>query len=88
MVPFPELLASRFPLSRRVAMSPISSFWTHLVIWMGRNPTSLERIHEYLLWSRDKPLHIFILRRYDPSLEDPTEKAHVKAVLELLLPHL
>ncbi|EPS99284.1 hypothetical protein FOMPIDRAFT_1017189 [Fomitopsis schrenkii] len=87
VIPYQELLASLFPLWR-IAMSPISSLWTHLVIWTGRNPTPFERIHEYLLWSRDKPLDIFILRRYDPSLEDPTEKAYVNAVLELLLPHM
>ena len=84
---YQDLLGSLFP-SWRVAMSPISSLWTHLVIWTGRDPTPLDEISEYLSWSRDKPLDIFILRRYDPSLEDRTEKACVQAVVELLLPHM
>lgn len=85
--PYQDLLASLFPLWR-VAMSPISSLWTHFVVWTGRDPTPLDEIREYLSWSRDKPLDIFILRRYDPSLEDRTEKEYVQAVVELLLPHM
>ncbi|KAH9924077.1 uncharacterized protein B0H18DRAFT_955652 [Fomitopsis serialis] len=69
-------------------MSNSSQFWTHFVIWIGRDPTPLSRIRQYLTWSRDRPLEIFILRRFDPSLEDLTEKAQVKAVIEVLLPHI
>ncbi|KAH9916049.1 uncharacterized protein B0H18DRAFT_914471, partial [Fomitopsis serialis] len=69
-------------------MSNSSQFWTHFVIWIGRDPTPLPRICQYLAWSRDRPLEIYFLRRFDPSIEDSTEKAQEKAVIEVLLPHI
>ncbi|TFY60196.1 hypothetical protein EVJ58_g5304 [Rhodofomes roseus] len=87
--PFPECFASVSPLWRE-AMSISSVFWPHFVIWIGRDPTPLPRIREYLAWSRDRPLHIYILRRLDPSasLQAPWERAQVKAVIRVLLPSI
>ncbi|KAH9917344.1 uncharacterized protein B0H18DRAFT_1035035, partial [Fomitopsis serialis] len=69
-------------------MSNISIFWTRLVIWIGRDPTPLSRIYQYLSWSQDRPLDIYVLRRFDPSVQDPNEKARINAIFELLLPHM
>lgn len=85
--PAPECLASVCPIWRE-AMSHISVFWSHLVIWTGRDPTPLSRIRQYLLWSRNHSLDIFIIRRFDVCTDDPTEKNYVRAVIELLLPHM
>ncbi|KAH9924552.1 uncharacterized protein B0H18DRAFT_1011687 [Fomitopsis serialis] len=85
--PFPECLASVSPLWRD-AMSSISMFWTHIVIWIGRNPTPPSRIREYLEWSRGRLLDIHIVRRFDLTLDDATEKAQVDAIMALLLPHM
>ncbi|KAH9937334.1 uncharacterized protein B0H18DRAFT_970110 [Fomitopsis serialis] len=46
-------------------MSGVSRYWTRFVIWIGRDPTPLRRVQEYLDWSRGRPLHIYILRRFD-----------------------
>ncbi|TFY58953.1 hypothetical protein EVJ58_g6094 [Rhodofomes roseus] len=70
------------------AMSNSSEFWTQLVIWTGRDATPLSMVRKYLAGSRDKPLSIHVWRRYDPCVEDRTEKAHVKAIVELLVPHM
>ncbi|TFY60197.1 hypothetical protein EVJ58_g5305 [Rhodofomes roseus] len=83
--PSPECLASVSPAWRE-AMSNSSHFWTRFVIWVGRDPTPLSRIHQHLAWSRNHPLEIYIVRRFDPSMEDPTEKAQVNAAIEALLP--
>ncbi|KZT69152.1 hypothetical protein DAEQUDRAFT_757148 [Daedalea quercina L-15889] len=72
----------------RAAVSSISVFWMSFAIWIGRDPTPLSRIHEYFTYSRDHPLDMYILRRYDPLMEDPTENAQVKAVMDMLLPHM
>ncbi|KAH9924076.1 uncharacterized protein B0H18DRAFT_1013376, partial [Fomitopsis serialis] len=85
--PFPECIASVAPFWRQV-MSAVPDYWTHLVIWIGRDPTPLPRIREYLAWSRGCSLEIYILRRYDPSLRDLTEKAQVRAIMEVLLPSI
>ncbi|KAH9916032.1 uncharacterized protein B0H18DRAFT_1039357 [Fomitopsis serialis] len=85
--PFPESLASIRPLWRSI-MSNISIFWTRLVIWIGRDPTPLSRIHQYLSWSQDRPLDIYVYRRFDQSVQDPNEKARIDAIFELLLPHV
>ncbi|KAH9924536.1 uncharacterized protein B0H18DRAFT_1211793 [Fomitopsis serialis] len=82
-----EYLASVCPLWRE-AMSNISIFWAQLIIWTGTDPTPLTRIRQYLAWSRDQPLHIYIMRRFDPSMQDPTEKAQIRVILDLLLPHV
>ncbi|KAH9833416.1 uncharacterized protein C8Q71DRAFT_773269 [Rhodofomes roseus] len=82
-----EYLASVCPLWR-LSMSCSSIFWQQMVIWIGRDPTPLSRVSEYLRWSRAKPLQIYVLRRFDPSMEDKAEKAHVAAVIKLLLPHV
>ncbi|KAH9924519.1 uncharacterized protein B0H18DRAFT_1011525 [Fomitopsis serialis] len=82
-----EHLASVCPQWRE-AMSSSSIFWAQIVVWTGANPTPLTKIRQYLAWSREQPLHIYVIRRFSPSLEDRTEKAHVKAIVELLLPHV
>ena len=82
-----ECLAVVHPLWRE-AMSLISTFWTSLVIWIGRDSTPLSRVREYLAWSHNDLLDIYVLRKYDPSVYDSTEKAQVTAIVELLLPHL
>ncbi|TFY59220.1 hypothetical protein EVJ58_g5911 [Rhodofomes roseus] len=82
-----EYLASVCPLWR-FSMSSRSIFWAQLVVWTGRDATPLSLIREYLEWSRERPLHIYVLRRFDPSTVDHAEKAHVKAIVELLLPHV
>ncbi|TFY54130.1 hypothetical protein EVJ58_g9040 [Rhodofomes roseus] len=70
------------------AMSNSSEFWTQLGIWTGRDATPLSMVRRYLVWSQDKPVSIHVWRRYDPCVEDRTEKAHAKAIVELLVPHM
>ncbi|KAH9924548.1 uncharacterized protein B0H18DRAFT_1011670 [Fomitopsis serialis] len=82
-----EYLASVCPLWRE-AMSNISTFWTQIIIWTGRDSTPLSRIYQYLTWSRNQLLDIFIMRRFDPSVDDRMEKAQVQAIVGLLLPHV
>ena len=82
-----ECLAVVHPLWRE-AMSLLTTFWTSLVIWIGRDPTPLSRVREYLAWSQDELLDIYVLRRYDPSVHDSTEKAQVSAIVELLSHHM
>lgn len=53
-----------------------------------RDPTPLSRISQYLDWSGDHPLDIFVLRRYDPSLHDLTENACMRSIVKLLLAHV
>ncbi|KAH9833415.1 uncharacterized protein C8Q71DRAFT_181680 [Rhodofomes roseus] len=69
-------------------MACSSSFWAQMVIWTGRDPTPLSRIREYVKWSRERLLHIYVIRWFDPSTEDRMEKAQVKVITELLLPHM
>ncbi|EPS95798.1 hypothetical protein FOMPIDRAFT_114204 [Fomitopsis schrenkii] len=69
-------------------MSNLSEFWTSFVIWTGRNPTPISRVRQYLAWSGTHPLDVFVFRRYDPSVHDPSEKAHIRAIVELLIPHI
>ena len=83
----PECLAS-VCTTWREALSYVPDFWAHFVIWIGRNPTPLSRIREYLSWSADRPLHVYVLRRYDPLLQDDSEKARVAEIFQLLLPHM
>ncbi|TFY59224.1 hypothetical protein EVJ58_g5915 [Rhodofomes roseus] len=82
-----ECLASVCPLWRE-AMSGLSVFWTQLIIWVGTDPTPLSRIRQYLSWSRDHLLEVYVLRRFDPFMEDRAEKGQIKAIFELLLPHV
>lgn len=89
---FPEPIPSVCRYWRDV-MSSVSSFWTRLVIWLGKEPTPLSSIRDYLAWSRDNLLDIYVLYRSNsnPYL-DPQwfteEKAQVEAVMELLIPHM
>ncbi|KAH9833384.1 uncharacterized protein C8Q71DRAFT_773107 [Rhodofomes roseus] len=85
--PFAESLASVSSIWREV-MSSVSTFWSPLIIWLGRDSTPISRIRQYLFWSRKQPLEIYVLRRYDPAIADQTEKERVAAILELLLPHV
>ncbi|KAH9833388.1 uncharacterized protein C8Q71DRAFT_180763 [Rhodofomes roseus] len=85
--PFPECLASVCSVWR-AAMSNVSIFWTRLVIWTGRDPTPLSRIREYLSWSRESLLDIYILRRFSPAIEDTAEKAQMNMILNLLSPSM
>lgn len=83
----PEGFASVCSYWREV-MSNAAVFWTSFVIWIGRDPTPLSQLREYLAWSGDYPLDIFVLRRYDPSIHDPTENARMQAIFALLSPHM
>lgn len=85
--PASELLAAVHPYWREV-MSNLSEFWKSFVIWTGRNPTPLSHLRQYLAWSKMHAVDIFVYRRYDPSLHDPTEKARMRAICELLIPHI
>ncbi|KAH9932595.1 uncharacterized protein B0H18DRAFT_31369 [Fomitopsis serialis] len=85
--PFAESLASVCTLWRDI-MSNVSCFWTPLVIWLGRDPTPLSTICQYLSWSRHQLLEIYVLRRYDPLVEDRTEMVQITTILEVLLPHV
>ncbi|TFY59219.1 hypothetical protein EVJ58_g5912 [Rhodofomes roseus] len=69
-------------------MSGLSIFWSLLIVWLGHEPTPLWRIRQYLAWSRDQQLDIYVLRRFSPAIEDRAEKTHVKAIVDLLLPHI
>ncbi|KZT67131.1 hypothetical protein DAEQUDRAFT_729562 [Daedalea quercina L-15889] len=72
----------------RTIMSTVSIFWTRQIIWVGKKPTPTSWIREHIAWSRDHPIDIYVMRRFDPSLSDPTEKAQVDAVMEVLMPHM
>ncbi|KAH9922594.1 uncharacterized protein B0H18DRAFT_1105518 [Fomitopsis serialis] len=85
--PFPDGLASVCRLWQ-ATLSSVSKFWNRLVIWVGRNPTPLSKIRSYLAWSQNRPIKIYIVRRFDMSMEDPMEKAQVAAVMEELIPHM
>ncbi|KAH9922914.1 uncharacterized protein B0H18DRAFT_497192 [Fomitopsis serialis] len=86
--PFPESVASVCRYWREV-MSTVSFFWTRLVIWVGKEPTPLSTIRDYLAWSQDGLLDIYILSKTNsPDERDPTEKTQVKAVMETLAPHM
>lgn len=85
--PMPECLASVCTRWREV-MSNVAAFWPSFVIWTGRDPTPISRIEQYLAWSGDHPLDIFVLRRYDPSVHDPAENAHMHSIFELLSPQM
>ena len=89
-----ESLASVSPLWRET-MSLIPSFWTRLVIWVGKDATPLRRVREYLAWSHDYPLDIYVLQNADASKDvasDPAltvrVKAQVDAAFELLNQHM
>ena len=82
---FPENLVSVCRLWREI-LATVSSFWRRLVIWVGQDPTPHQKIIKYLEYSRDEPLDIFLLRRYDPRMEDDTEAAQVKAAMDILTP--
>ena len=84
---FPQGLTHVCRLWRDVIRA-VSSFWIRLVIWIGWNPTPLLKIRRHLACSRDRPIDIFLLRRFDPRMEDSTEKAQVKDALRILLPHM
>lgn len=85
---FPESIASVCRHWREI-MSTLSFFWTRLVIWVGQEPTPLSTIRDYLAWSQDGLLDIYILRTADSSVErDPTEKTQVKDIMEMLVPHM
>lgn len=85
--PASELLAAVHPYWREV-MSNLSEFWKSFVIWTGRNPTPLSHLRQYLAWSKMHAVDIFVYRRYDPPPHDPTEKARMRAICELLIPHI
>ncbi|KAH9931000.1 uncharacterized protein B0H18DRAFT_992199 [Fomitopsis serialis] len=88
--PFQESLTSVCCLWREL-MASVSTFWTCLVIWIDEEPPQLARIRDYVTWSRDRLIDIYILRRdaLRPHTKgDPTEKAHVKAVMDVLSPHM
>ena len=87
MYPTPEYLASVHSTWRR-AMSSASVFWTHLVVWIGADPTPLLRVREYLAWSCNRPLNIYVLRRSRSSGEDIDEGNRVGRVVQLILPHI
>ncbi|TFY53291.1 hypothetical protein EVJ58_g9530 [Rhodofomes roseus] len=82
--PFPESIASVCRHWREV-MSTTSSFWIRLVIWIGQKGTPLPDICDYLAWSRDRLLDIYVLSDMHSSA---TEKAQVDAIMELLVPHM
>ena len=91
---FTESLASVCPVWRE-AMSLIPSFWTRLVIWVGRQATPLAQVRQYLAWSRDLPLDIYVLQRPNESDSDESDnelkarvKARVDAVFGLLGAHM
>ncbi|EPT00305.1 hypothetical protein FOMPIDRAFT_1023879 [Fomitopsis schrenkii] len=74
-------------------MSTVAFFWTRLCIVVGKNPTSLKQIREYLAWSQDRPIDIYIIERHSALAEEgPAQKAQVedqvKTVMELLGPHM
>lgn len=71
----------------REIMASVSFFWTRLVIWVGDHPTSSTQIREYLAWSRDRPIDIYILEK--PGVSDAARvKAQVIAVMQELAPQL
>ncbi|KZT67122.1 hypothetical protein DAEQUDRAFT_412644 [Daedalea quercina L-15889] len=78
----------------RGVMSLASLFWTRLVIWVGKNATPLSQIREYLAWSRARLIDIYILQTsrmrlgWRPPEDEAQVKAHVKAALETLSPHM
>ncbi|KAH9829696.1 uncharacterized protein C8Q71DRAFT_851621 [Rhodofomes roseus] len=82
-LPFPESIASVCRHWRGV-MSIMSLFWTRLVIWVGNDPTSLSTIRDYLTWSRDSLLDIYVLCRLDAA----TNNLVMQAVMETLAPHM
>lgn len=85
--PVPECLAAVHPYWRQV-MSGLSEFWKNFVIWTGRNATPISRVRQYLTWSGTHVLDVYVFRRYDPSVHDPSERAHMQAIFELLMPHI
>ena len=67
----------------REVMATVSLFWTRLVIWVGERTTPLTQIREYLAWSRDRPIDIYILEK--PGASDAASvKAQAIAAIELL----
>lgn len=92
-IAFPESIASVCGHWREV-MSSVSVFWTRLVIWVGKNPTPLSRVREYLEWSRDHPIYVYILQKPEASADSDlmATKAEVdaqmRAVMETLAPHM
>ncbi|TFY58686.1 hypothetical protein EVJ58_g6271 [Rhodofomes roseus] len=86
---FSELIASVCRHWREV-MSTTSSFWTHLVIWIGEEPTPLSHIRDHLAWSREHLLDICVLsgRPLGAPYSSAMEKAQVDATMELLVPHM
>ncbi|KAH9829709.1 uncharacterized protein C8Q71DRAFT_911760 [Rhodofomes roseus] len=85
--PFPDYLASVCRLWRAV-LSSVSKFWKRLIIRIGKDATSLSKIGDSLVWSQNRPIDIYIMRTFDPRVEDPTERAQVMAVMEVLKPHM
>ncbi|TFY51600.1 hypothetical protein EVJ58_g10482 [Rhodofomes roseus] len=86
--PFPESITSVCRHWREV-MSTVAFFWTRLVIWVGRDPTPLSTVCDYIAWSQNSPLDIHVLCTPEESIEHhTTEKAQVQAVMETLTPHM
>lgn len=78
-------------------MSLIPSFWTRLVICVGKDATPLRRVREwYLAWSHDYPLDIYVLQKADGSRDVAPDraaltirvKAQVDAAFELFNQHM
>lgn len=87
---FPESIASVCCCWREV-MSSVSAFWTRLVIWVGKNPTSLSLIREYIQLSRGHPIAIYILQKsgYSDTVAAKAEvDSQLKVVMETLAPHM
>ncbi|TFY60636.1 hypothetical protein EVJ58_g5021 [Rhodofomes roseus] len=77
----------------RELVENVSSFWTRLVIWVDEpnGPLPLARIRKHLACSRELPIDIFISRRREwqpPMGTDHEEKARVKAIMDVLAPHM
>ncbi|KII92667.1 hypothetical protein PLICRDRAFT_122715 [Plicaturopsis crispa FD-325 SS-3] len=66
----------------------VPELWTRLVINIGHDATPILHVRSYLVWSKDLPLDVTILRREGYEGDDHCEGARVATVMRLLLPHL
>ncbi|KAF8902799.1 hypothetical protein CPB84DRAFT_833995 [Gymnopilus junonius] len=84
---FPHSVAGVCPGWEAIlSLSP--AYWTRVVLPIS-HATSLEKTRQYLTWSRDLPIDIFILREWENKDYDKvTERELVRSFISFLRPYM
>ncbi|KAG5645120.1 hypothetical protein DXG03_006837, partial [Asterophora parasitica] len=76
----------------RHLMSTIPIFWMNLVIFVGKDETPFSDVRQYLEWSRELFITVYVTRRHYEILpenltHDSHEYKYARALIPLLQPH-